>query len=107
MQSGNEQILDEEKLQSLLSDERVQLAVDKGMLDIAEVKQTRIKITCTIGQVVLYEKILDTDVYPIVPVPNIWTNTPYPMSDVRKNKDSQIYLYRAIREGLGKSKCYY
>jgi len=96
MQSGNEQILDEEKLQSLLDDERVQLAVEKGMLDIAEVKQTRIKITCTVGQVVLYEKILDTDVYPIVPVPNIWTNTPYPMSDVRKNKDSQIYLNKIL-----------
>ena len=30
--------------------------------------------------------------YPIVPVPNIWTNTPYPKSDVSKVKDSQRLL---------------
>jgi hypothetical protein len=53
-------------------------------------------LTCIVGQIVLYERVLDTDVYPIVPVPNIWTNTPYPMSDVRKNKDSQIYLNKIL-----------
>ncbi len=96
MQSGDEQILDDEKLQALLQDERMQLAVEKGMIDIAKVMQTRIKLTCIVGQIVLYERVLDTDVYPIVPVPNIWTNTPYPMSDVRKNKDSQIYLNKVL-----------
>tara|TARA_R110002072_G_scaffold816_2_gene6616 strand:- start:3900 stop:5948 length:2049 start_codon:yes stop_codon:yes gene_type:complete len=96
MQSGDEQILDDEKLQALLQDERMQLAVEKGMIDIAKVMQTRIKLTCIVGQIVLYERVLDTDVYPIVPVPNIWTNTPYPMSDVRKNKDSQIYLNKIL-----------
>ena len=39
---------------------------------------------------------LDTDIYPIVPVPNIWTNTPYPMSDVRKNKDFQRFLNKTV-----------
>ena len=34
--------------------------------------------------------------YPIVPVPNIWTNTPYPMSDVRKNKDFQRFLNKTM-----------
>ena len=96
MQSGDEQILDDEKLQALLQDERMQLAVEKGMIDIAKVMQTRIKLTCIVGQIVLYERVLDTDVYPIVPVPNIWTNTPYPMSDVRKNKDSQVYLNKIL-----------
>ena len=46
MQSGDEQILDDEKLQALLQDERMQLAVEKGMIDIAKVMQTRIKLTC-------------------------------------------------------------
>ena len=96
MQSGDEQILDDERLQALLQDERMQLAVEKGMIDIAKVMQTRIKLTCIVGQIVLYERVLDTDVYPIVPVPNIWTNTPYPMSDVRKNKDSQVYLNKIL-----------
>ena len=96
MQSGDEKILDDSKLQALLQDERMQLAVEKGMIDIAQVMQTRIKLTCIVGQIVLYERVLDTDVYPIVPVPNIWTNTPYPMSDVRKNKDSQVYLNKIL-----------
>ena len=96
MQSGNEKILDDNGLQKLLQDERMQLAVEKGMLDIVQVMQTRIKLTCIVGQIVLYERVLDTDVYPIVPVPNIWTNTPYPMSDVRKNKDSQRFLNKLV-----------
>ena len=31
-----------------------------------------------------------------MPVPNIWTNTPYPMSDVRKNKDFQRFLNKTM-----------
>jgi hypothetical protein len=41
------------------------------------------------GQFLLYQQVLNTDVYPVIPVPNIWTNTPYPKSDVSKVKDSQ------------------
>ena len=44
----------------------------------------------------MYEQILDTDIYPIIPVPNIWTNTPYPMSDVRKNKQFQRFLNKTV-----------
>ena len=36
------------------------------------------------------------DTYPIVPVPNIWTNSPYPMGDVRKNKDFQRFLNKTM-----------
>ena len=66
------------------------------MFDLVEVQQTRIKCTCVVGQVVLYEKILDTNIFPLVPVPNIWTNTPYPMSDVRKNKGFQRFLNKVM-----------
>ena len=96
LQTGDEKILDEAALANIMQDEKTRLAVDEGMIDFVEVMQTRIKITCCVGQVVLYERILDTDVYPIVPVPNIWTNTPYPMSDVRKNKDFQRFLNKTI-----------
>ena len=48
--------------------------------------QTRIKVTATAGDVLLYEQVLNTDIYPIVPVPNIWTGTPYPKSDISKLK---------------------
>ena len=96
LQTGDEKILDETALANVMQDEKTRLAVDEGMIDFVEVMQTRIKITCCVGQVVLYERVLDTDVYPVVPVPNIWTNTPYPMSDVRKNKDFQRFLNKTI-----------
>jgi len=96
MQSGQERILDETNMQQFLSDEKMQQAVQQGFIDVVEVLQPRIKLTCTLGQIVLYEHILNTDKYPIVPVPNIWTNTPYPMSDVRKNKDFQRFLNKTM-----------
>ena len=96
METQEERIIDKSTMSSFITEPEVMKAVEKGMIDILEVQQTRIKLTCTLGQIVLYERILDTDKYPIVPVPNIWTNTPYPMSDVRKNKDFQRYLNKVM-----------
>jgi len=96
LQTGDEKIVDEQALSTIMQDPQTRVAVDEGMIDFVEVLQTRIKITCCVGQVVLYERVLDTDVYPIVPVPNIWTNTPYPMSDIRKNKDFQRFLNKTV-----------
>jgi|TARA_R110000824_G_scaffold88230_1_gene216998 hypothetical protein len=89
-QTGQESIIDQEQYQQFL--EQNAEIIEAGMVDLIEVPQTRIKITCTVGDVLLYENILNTDCYPIVPVPNIWTNTPYPKSDVSKVKDSQRLL---------------
>ena len=96
MQSGEERILDVENMEKFLADPKIASALEQGLIDVVEVQQTRIKLTCTLGQTVLYEYILNTDKYPIVPVPNIWTNTPYPMSDVRKNKDFQRFLNKTM-----------
>ena len=96
MQSGEERILDSENMEKFLSDNKIAKALEQGLIDVVEVQQTRIKLTCTLGQIVLYEYILNTDKYPIVPVPNILTNTPYPMSDVRKNKDFQRFLNKTM-----------
>ena len=96
MQSGEERILDNKNMEKFLADPKIEKALKKGLIDVVEVLQTRIKLVCTLGQIVLYEHILNTDKYPIVPVPNIWTNTPYPMSDVRKNKDFQRFLNKTM-----------
>ena len=96
METQEERVLDKSTMIKFIAEDAVADAMKKGMIDIIEVPQTRIKMTCTLGQIVLYERILDTDKYPIVPVPNIWTNTPYPMSDVRKNKDFQRYLNKTM-----------
>ena len=91
-QDGSEVILDEEKYTAFVQQEQVVLLMEAGLIQIIEVKQTRIKITATAGEILLYETILNTDIYPIVPVPNIWTGTPYPKSDISKIKDSQRLL---------------
>tara|TARA_R100001594_G_scaffold99467_1_gene133970 strand:+ start:3428 stop:5461 length:2034 start_codon:yes stop_codon:yes gene_type:complete len=96
LQTGQEKVLDNEGLEKLLADKNTAAAFDKGLFDIVQVQQTRIKVTCIVGQVILYEKVLDTNIFPLVPVPNIWTNTPYPMSDVRKNKGFQRFLNKVM-----------
>ena len=96
VQANQEKIMSEEEFKQIEQDEEFQKAIAKGLIDFAQVEQTRIRQTCTLGQLVLYDLVLDTDSYPIVPVPNIWTNTPYPMSDVRKNKDFQRFLNKVV-----------
>jgi hypothetical protein len=91
-QDGSEVILDQAKYTEFVQQEQVILLMEAGLIEIVEVKQTRIKITATAGEILLYETILNTDIYPIVPVPNIWTGTPYPKSDISKIKDSQRLL---------------
>ncbi len=96
LQSGDERILDKANMDKMMENDEFKDLANQGLVDIVEVQQTRIKLTCALGQIILYEYILNTDKYPIVPVPNIWTNTPYPMSDVRKNKDFQRYLNKVM-----------
>ena len=94
--TGDERIMTQEDFTQMAQDKDFALAIEKKLIDYVEVTQSRIKLTCTVGQIVLYEMICDTDIYPIVPVPNIWTNTPYPMSDVRKNKAFQRFLNKTV-----------
>ncbi len=94
--NNQEKIIPREQFQMMQQDKQFLNAIDKGLIDFVEVQQTRIRQTCSVGQIVLYDLVLDTDIYPIVPVPNIWTNTPYPMSDVRKNKDFQRFLNKVV-----------
>ena len=94
--SNQEKIIPQEQFQAMQQDKQFLNAINKGLIDFVEVQQTRIRQTGSVGQVVLYDSVLDTDMYPVVPVPNIWTNTPYPMSDVRKNKDFQRFLNKVV-----------
>lgn len=91
-QQINEIIVDYEKFKVMGEDGAFAAAVEMGDIEYIEVTQTRIRETSTVGQVVLYQRVLNTDTYPVIPVPNVWTNTPYPMSDVRKGKDMQRFL---------------
>ena len=94
--TGDERIMTKEDFMQMAQDKDFANAVKNKLIDYVEVTQPRIKLTCTVGQIVLYEMVCETDIYPIVPVPNIWTNTPYPMSDVRKNKAFQRFLNKTV-----------
>ena len=91
-QDGSENIVDSDRYQEFINNEQAQLLIKAELIEIVEVVQTRIKVSCTVGDLLLYEQILNTDIYPIVPVPNIWTGTPYPKSDISKVQDSQRLL---------------
>ena len=77
----------------------------KGQIvDAIKFYENRIHLTCSVGDdVFLYERILDVKEYPIVPIPYMYTGTPYPMSAVTPligkqqeiNKAHQIMLHNA------------
>ena len=90
MQTQEEDILSQEEYSSFYQ-ENVE-AFEIGAFTSIEVFQTRIKVCASMGEVVLYEQILNTDQYPIVPLPNIWTGTPYPKSDVSRARPMQRLL---------------
>ena len=97
-QNNTETIMSAEAFQIFMAENEAQL--NNNTYAFVEIPQTRIKVTASLGQVLLYETILDTDTYPIVPIPNIWTNTPYPKSDVNKVKDMQRLLNKLFSLAL-------
>ena len=77
---------------------------DGQIVDAIKFYENRIHLTCSVGdEVFLYERILDIKEYPIVPIPYMYTGTPYPMSAVipligkqqEINKSHQIMLHNA------------
>ena len=89
---GSEKIVDSDIYNVIIEDEQTIEAINREAITIEEIMQTRIVQCSSIGDTLLYERVLNTDIYPIVPFANIWTNTPYPKSDVNKVKDSQRLL---------------
>ena len=89
---GTEKVISQEVYANFLEDEEVLTALEGGQLEVIEIMQTRIAQCTSVGDILLFERTLDTDIYPIVPFTNIWTSTPYPKSDVNKVKDSQRLL---------------
>ena len=89
-ESGNEMIFDEEGFSQFLSENPG--IFERGLLDFEEIFQDRVAVSASIGQIMLYEDVLNTDIYPIVSFPNIWTGTPYPKSDISRARPIQRLL---------------
>ena len=66
--------------------------IKEGQIEIVKVTMSRIKQCVIIGDSLLYSRILPIDQYPVVPIMNIHTRTPYPVSDVRLIKPLQEYI---------------
>ena len=76
----------------------------KNIVDAIKFHENRIILTCTVGdEVFLYEYTLPVTEYPIVPIPYMYSGTPFPMSAVvpligkqqEINKSHQIMLHNA------------
>ena len=88
--SGEEMVLNEQEFAAFLEENPG--VFERGLMNFEEVLQTRIGVVATVGEVLLYESVLNTDVYPIVPLPNVWSGTPYPKSDVSRTRPMQRLL---------------
>ena len=88
--TGQEYIFNDADIQRYM--EESSDLIENGVVQIVEVPQNRVKVCATIGEVVLYESVLNTDVYPIIPLPNVWTESPYPKSDVSRARPMQRLL---------------
>ena len=66
--------------------------VQQGQISIVKIRNKRIKQCVIIGDKLLYERVLPIDKYPIIPLMNIHTRTPYPTSDIRMIKGLQEYI---------------
>ena len=77
----------------------------KNVINAIPYHTTRIKQTCVVADVLLYEKVLDEKIteYPIIPFHYKWTGTPFPMSAVAPligkqrelNKAHQLMVHNA------------
>ena len=90
MQTGEEAVFGEDEYQEFIESNQEQ--VEASQYEVIPVKQTRVKVCASIGQIVLYETILNTNHYPVIPIPNIFTETPYPKSDVSRARPMQRLL---------------
>ena len=78
--------------------------VVKNIVDAIKFYENRIVLCCSVADdVLLYERTLNIQEYPIIPIPYMYTGTPYPMSAVAPmigkqqeiNKAHQIMLHNA------------
>jgi hypothetical protein len=96
----DQQVMTEESYQILIKSEKMQSQI----IEAIKFYENRVHLTCTVGDdVFLYERIIPITEYPIVPIPYMYTGTPYPMSAVTPligkqqeiNKAHQIMLHNA------------
>ena len=69
-----------------------QTLVLQGSIEIVKITTKKVKQCVIMGETLLYSRIMPLENYPIIPIMNIHTRTPYPTSDVRMIKGLQEYI---------------
>ena len=96
----DQQIMTEESFQALSKSDEMKSQI----VEAIKFYENRVHLTCTVGDdIFLYERVIPVTEYPIVPVPYMYTGTPYPMSSITPligkqqeiNKAHQIMLHNA------------
>lgn len=72
--------------------ELIDLGPEEGPFVANEVRLRRIKEVASVGRVKLYERVLPTEHYPVVPLQNRHNRNPYPLSDVRFVRGIQQHI---------------
>ena len=72
----------------------VEELIGMGEIVSNEIEECRVKLVVSVGDKLLYERLLPTEEYPIITLMNIHHRNPYPESDVR--------LYRPLQEYINK-----
>ena len=66
--------------------------INMKKIDIVKISSKKVKQCVIVGDKHLYSRILPLDRYPLIPIMNVHTRTPYPVSDVRMIKGLQEYI---------------
>ena len=66
--------------------------IKQKQIDVVKISSKKVKQCVIVGDKKLYSRVLPLDKYPIIPIMNVHTRTPYPMSDVRMIKGLQEYI---------------
>ena len=66
--------------------------IRERQIDIVKISSKKVKQSVVVGNKHLYSRVLPLEKYPIIPIMNVHTRTPYPMSDVRMVKGLQEYI---------------
>ena len=66
--------------------------IQQKMVEAVPIEIVKMKQCVILGDTYLYSRVLPTSSYPIVPIINLHTRTPYPISDVRMVKGLQDYI---------------
>ena len=66
--------------------------INEGQIDVVKISSKKVKQCVIIGNKHLYSRILPLEHYPLIPIMNVHTRTPYPVSDVRMIKGLQEYI---------------